>query len=369
MTPIYHFRDTESNTNVRRRLSQESLDSRLFRGRLFPSGRITVGYVPKKKISKIDDEYERTRQQVTYFERRHWDYQEGLVTENLIREEKTSSLGLSDVPNYHKPAPRKHGLNGIPNSGRYRVLEGATLLQQRYGRRLGFYTLTCPYTDEEDIYEFNKCFPEIMRRLFQEIRRVYDRNNTPYSYVAAFEIQEERFNETGIPVLHVHWLSPCYRPNTWEFVISSDEIRSIYRRILCAVVSEVSSVDSALDSQVIKKTASGYIAKYLSKGGRILSAIADVCPGQLPSRWWSCSRNVLHALKKMTLELPQDLCEALMFDVRLIASPLPFLYYVRRIHISVPWGMEVVGIAATATSQFMESLRPMLWEDLLYEIL
>lgn len=369
MPPSYHFTDLKHNTNLERRLSTNSRDNRLFRGRLFPSGRITVGFLPKKKIAKGDDEYEHTRQQVTYYKRQHWDCQEGLVTENLIREEKPSSLGLSDVPNYHKESPRRHGLKGIPSSGRYRVLEGATLLQRRYGRRLGFYTLTCPYTEEELIYEFNKCFPEIIRRFFQEMKRAYARKNLSYSYVAVREVQSERYASTSVPVLHVHWVSPCYIPGSWQFVMSSEEIRCIYRRVLCRVIGCSPNVDAALDSQVVKKSASGYLSKYLSKGGDILGTLADVAPGQIPSRWWGCSRNVLQALRKLTLELPQDLCETLMLGVRPTVSLLPFLYYIKRIHISVPWGMECVGIAATATPQFADSLRPILYDDLLHEYL
>lgn len=369
MPPSYHFSDLKRSSTTERRMSSNVPDSRLFSGRLFPSGRITVGFIPKKKISKADDEYESTRQQVTYFERTHYDYEEGIVSEVLERVEKDSSLGLSDVPNYHSTSVRRHGLKGLPSTGRYRILEGATLLQRRYGRRLGFYTLTCPYTDERDIYEFNKCFPEIMRRFFQELKREYHRRDSTFSYVAAYEIQEDRLNATGVPVLHVHWVSPCYLSNSWQFVLSSDEIRAIYRRVLCSVVAEISNVNSALDSQVVKKSASGYLSKYLSKGGAILGVLSEVAPGQIPSRWWSCSRNVLQAIKRMTLELPQEVCEILMLDARLIASPLPFLYYVKRIHISVPWGMEVVGIAATATPQFAASLRPITWDCLLDEIL
>lgn len=369
MPPSYHFSDLKRNASIESRLSSNSPDNRLFSGRLFPSGRITVGYVPKKKVIKSDKEYERTRQQVVYSERTHWDYEEGLVSEILVRVEKDSSLGLSDVSNYHKEPVRRHGLKGIPSSGRYRVLEGATLLQRRHGRRLGFYTLTCPYTEDEKVYEFNKCFSEIMRRYFQEIKREYDRRGVTFSYTAVYEIQPDRYTDTGVSVLHCHYVAPCYIPNTYQFVLSSDEIRSIFARVCGLVVAPLDNYGACLDSQVVKKSASGYLAKYLSKGGKILEVIADVAPGQLPSRWWSCSRNVLHAMRKLTLELPQHICETLMLDAQLIASPLPFLYYIRRIHISVPWGMESVGIAATATPQFAESLRPMTWEDLLYQLL
>ncbi len=369
MPQSYHFRDLESNPNLESRLSQESPDSRLFRGRLFPSGRITVGFLPKKKLTKADREYERTRPKVVYFERQSWDYEEGLVKEILPREEKPQTLGLSSIPNHHKENKRRHGLKGLPRSGRYRILEGASVLQQRYGRRLGFYTLTCPYTEAELIYEYNKNFAEISRRFFQELRREYHRNGLTYSFVAAYEIQPGRWEDTGTPVLHLHWLSPCYFPNTREFVLSADEIRNIYSRVLCSVVAPCPSVGASLDAQVIRKTASGYLAKYLSKGGDIISSIAEVAASQLPSRWWSCSRNILHAINHLTMELPQELCATLMLAARSTQSQLPFLYYIKPISIPTPAGDKNVGLAAAATPLYAQSLRPILYEDILCEIL
>lgn len=369
MSPSYHFQELSQSHSVQCRLSAKVVDERLFSGRLFPSGRITVGCLPKKKILEGDKEYERARPKVSYFKRTHYDYEKGLVREYGVRTEEDSSLGLSDVPNCHKVQKRRHGLKGIPRSGRYRVLEGATVLQQRYGRRLGFYTLTCPYTEPEKVYEFNRCFQEIMRRFFQELKRAYHRIGADFAYVAAYEIQEERYHETSIPVLHVHWVSPCYLPNSYQFAVTADEIRGIYERVLCSVVAPPTSCSSALDSQVVKKSASGYLAKYLSKGGNIVEVIADAAPSQVPSKWWSMSRNLLSAIKKLTIELPQEVCASLMFGQQLIASPLPFLYYVRRIQIPSPSGDKTVGCAATATPEFAKTLRPLTYECLVYEYL
>lgn len=369
MPQSYHFRDLESNANLKRRLSQESPDSRLFRGRLFPSGRITVGFLPKKKISKADREYERTRPEVVYFERQHWDYEEGLVKEVLPREEKPQTLGLSSISNHHKEGKRRHGLKGLPRSGRYRILEGATVLQQRYGRRLGFYTLTCPYTEVELVYEYNKNFSEIMRRFFQEIKREFSRKHDSFVYCAAYEVQPARFEKTGLFALHAHWISPCYHDGTREFILTADEIRDIYSRVCSSVVGVCPDCSASLDAQVIKKKASSYLAKYLSKGGEMISSIAEVAPSQLPSRWWSCSRSVLRAINRLTMELSQELCATLMLAARSTQSQLPFLYYIRSISIPTPLGDRNVGLAAAATPSFAQSLRPILYEDILYEIL
>jgi len=369
MPPVYHFRSVRTNDKLQDRLGTHQPPGRSFRGYLHPSGRVTVGLSPKPKVLKADAEYERTRPLVEYVQYERWHYEEGLIKGYDQREKRTSSLGLSDVPNCHKPEGRRHGLKGIPRSGRYRILEGATVLQQRHGKRLGFYTLTCPYTQVEHIYEFNRNFAEITRRFFQELKREYSRVGVTFAYVAAYEIQGERFRETSIPVLHFHWVSPCYLPNSYQFVIGADAIRSIYARVLCSVVAPPPSCDSALDAQVIKKSASGYLAKYLSKGGDEISAVADVAPSQLPRKWWSMSKNVLCAIKRTTIELEEQFCEVLMYGQQSIASLAPFLYYLKHIFIPSPRGETCIGCAATVTSEMAETLRPHSWLSLLDELL
>jgi hypothetical protein len=242
------------------------------------------------------------------------------------------------------------------------ILESGYVLQRRYGRKLGFYTLTCPYTENEAIWEFNRNYAEIMRRFFQELKRVYNRIGLVFSYVSAYEIQPERYRRDGVPVLHTHFLAPCYIPGSWEFIISANDIRAIWQRVNVLVVGGTFSVQASVDAQVVEKTAVGYLAKYLSKSGDDIQAIAETCPCQLPSQWWSSSRNVKCAVKLLTYSLPQELCAMLAAcGVGDVCVGL-HISYIREVCIMYGGRELIVGISAQISESSLSVIRdPIIW--------
>lgn len=281
-------------------------------GYMSPSGRISIGSVPRPKVRLQDKQYECNRPEHRYFTRCRWDYKEGVVRESisvLLPSDSSPPLGLSAVPNYHRPTRKRYGLRGITRDGKNRVLEGATLLHERYRGRLGFYTLTCPYKDSSLIYEFNRNISEIVRRWFQELRRFYAKVRVTFSYVAVLEIQSKRYQQSGIPVLHLHYVAPCYRPGSTEWVLSATEIRYLWMRCLASVLGVEADTSPSVDAQVVYSSAAGYLAKYLSKGYEAVEWVAECAPSQVPKQWWSMSQNVRRCLKRLTVQLSENLVE------------------------------------------------------------
>jgi hypothetical protein len=276
-------------------------------GFLSPSGRVSVGVVPPPKILSADKEYENDRPKTLYYKQKHWDAYEGIVSEDKIIEIDTPPLGLSAESNHHRPDSVRYGLRGITQKGKSRVYEGAKVLESRYGRRLGFYTLTCPYSDGSLIYEFNRNIGEIVRRWFQTLRRFYEGVKCTFSYVAVLEVQPERYENRGEWVLHIHYIAPCYYPGTNKFILSSDGIRYLWMRELGSLLGIEADTSAALDSQVIQKSASGYLAKYLSKGGGEIEQVAEIAPSQCPKQWWSISANVRRVLQRCTTQIPESI--------------------------------------------------------------
>lgn len=312
MIPRYWYKYPTSSDSLKARLSTEYTSSRLLVGYMSPSGRISIGSVPRPKLRSQDKEYECTRPEHRYFQRCRWDWKEGVVKESinvLLPVENSPPLGLSAVPNYHRPSRKRYGLKGISRDGKNRVLEGATLLHERYRGRLGFYTLTCPYKDSSLIYEFNRNIGEIVRRWFQELRRFYAKVGVTFSYVAVLEIQPKRYQRTGIPVLHLHYVAPCYMPRSTEWVLNATAIRYLWMRTLASVLGVEADTSPAVDAQVVQTTAAGYLAKYLSKGYEAVEWVAANAPSQVPKQWWSMSQNVRKAIRKLTTQLSESLVE------------------------------------------------------------
>lgn len=309
MVTRFWYESPKISECLRDKLSGRYVTDRIVTGYMSPSGRISVGVLPPDTILSGDEEYESLRPHDEYLTKKHWDAFEGIVSESVVVRDDLPSLGLSAESNHHSTQVRRCGLRGITDNGRNRVYEGAKLLEGRYGRRLGFYTLTCPYKDSSLIYEFNRNIGEVQRRWFQELKRFYERQGITFSYVSVVEWQTERYRSTSIPVLHLHYIAPCYRPCSREFVLGADGLRYLWMRLLSSIFGVEVDTSASVDAQVIKKSASGYLAKYLSKGGGIGDFISGIAPSQFPRQWWSMSANVRRAIKRNRTQIPQPIAE------------------------------------------------------------
>lgn len=360
MTKRYHYRQSKPTEEVRRFLDHPCITSSEFSGRLFPSGRVTVGKRPPLKLLTKDAEYESNRAHYTFSERRHWDYQEGIVIDNIVNEIRAETLGLSSVPNCHNDSARgRYGLKGISGNGRKLVREGAALLERRYGRRLGFYTLTCPYTDEQSVYSYNQNIAYIQRSFFQELKRAYERLGETFTYVSVLEIQGERYSETGIPVLHIHYIAPCYRRSSWAWILKADEIRLLWSRVLRNSIGWEVPVGASVDAAVIRQSATGYISKYMSKGSEETEWLAQTCPEQLPSQWWSMTQNLRKAIKAHTVYLPDDECAFFMQLAVECPEDREFLKYCRLINVCIHGQAVTVGMSGN----LQPDIADMYWQD------
>lgn len=326
-------------------MAQKCHSSVSYSGRLFPSGKVTVGRVPPKRIAVDDARYEVERPKYEYYKKQHWHHQNGIVTEYVDTLVDGSELGLASVSNCHKTEARRYGLKGISRGGRTSVREGAYLLERRYGRRLGFYTLTCPYTDEISIYSYNQSINYIQRAYFQELKREYERQGVTWSYISVLEIQTRRFDSTGVPVLHIHYLAPCYLPGTSSWICEADTLRNIWSRVLRNSVGAENNPSASVDAQVVHSSAVGYISKYMSKGGESTSFLAETCPDQLPSQWWSMSQNVRKAIRTATVQLPQEICESILYNPCTDKDSALYLRYYRFIYIPIRGEEKLVGLS------------------------
>lgn len=366
MITRYHTKELPQCPSTKKRLGLGSISSYELVGKLSPSGKLSVGRVPIKKILRSDEEYERTRGKYHFYQRRHWHYQQGLVVENAIRTIEPPGLGLSSVSNCHKDnRVSRHGLKGISGNGRKIVRESCYVLEQKYRKRLGFYTLTCPYTDLESIYSYNKNIAYIQRSFFQELKRAYERKGCTWSYVSVLEIQAKRYARTGVPVLHIHYISPCYVPGTYSWILKADEIRNIWGNVLSNIIFPVSSTQASIDAVVIAKSATGYISKYMSKGSSEVAFLAEICPGQLPSQWWSTSRNVRACVRANTCVLPLAVCQSFIGGRYGDCVHPDDVLYLRNIY--VQWNAEMicVGLTADIADRSAVSLRPFLeWQKM-----
>lgn len=272
-------------------------------------------------------------------------------------------LGLSLLPNSHRVAlgladpPKQRaqrGLKGITRHAARTTRNAAFLLEQKYSKKqLGFYTFTLPRVDATSDYAAAKEWAEIVRIFLQSVTRLLKAAGLPGSYVGCTEIQEARYATYGGLPLHLHLVLVGRKRLNGPWVISSDQWRALWRSAIiarCPVFSEV-SFRAAVDTVAVKKTAAGYLGKYMSKGVAALSAILADDPGLeefIPRSWSHCSLKLRRAVGKR-IAGGNDSARKLMRDVRSGDSRVDFAKEIR-VEIS-PQTVVTVAVIGTLTPE------------------
>jgi len=215
------------------------------------------------------------------------EYLEGLA----VRQAYLRSLHRTD------PMRKRRICRGLTRRGKRSIADGCAILEAKYGvKGLGFYTLTCPYTETEDIAIFNERYPDIVRKYLQEIRRAYERKNVRFAYCGVFEVQALRAIRYGHRCLHFHYVAPCRNGNR-GFVLSHADHMHIYRRVLERTCGLTSHHNPRVSCEVVRKSPAGYLAKYFSKGNPSLGGGGGDGETVSLSTWYSLSGNLRRSIR------------------------------------------------------------------------
>lgn len=295
-----------------------------FSGTLYPDRSFTVGAVPPRQKSLKDIQYDRDYES-------QFDSYVTCETHNGSRrcEEHRFFQGIDSYNRFIK-GPKlsqkrgNYGSKGITGYGRKLVRCSASLLQERFGKaRLGFCTATVPNYDAGAISVINREWGYIVKRFFEELRRVVERAGNVLCYVAVTEIQEKRFDSTGLPVPHLHWIYVCRDGKNKPFYISADEMRRIWSRTLQNVLRKANiegfsrgiESNAAIDCTVVRKSCAAYLGKYMSKGGKVLKSMIEKGFTDFPRRWWSACAMVKKMFRESLIRLDTKTCEAFFYGI------------------------------------------------------
>ncbi len=216
------------------------------------------------------------------------------------------SLGLSHATNSHKPStsgnekvPKdrdRKGLKGISSLGKKMVRSGAAYLEIRHGKRnLTFGTLTLPPLNEEDFLKCCQNWHDLKRKFSQELSRILERRGLDPSWVDVTEVQQSRFLKTGEVGLHLHYLHQGKMPGK-HWAIGCEEIKNLWARLLQNLLGHDVDCSAATRIESVRKSAKGYLGKYMSKGGEIIELVKAAGKSDyLPHAWWGIS----HGLRKI----------------------------------------------------------------------
>lgn len=199
------------------------------------------------------------------------------------------------------------GLKGITSYGARMVRNAAHVLEHSVTKgRCIFATVTCPPLPEHQLAVIHENWDKVTEYYRLGIRRCLERQGLSGELVTVSEIQTKRYERTGFPVLHLHSVFVGVT-NAGRFAVSIEDHDDIWHRALSSVVPlSLSEVSSACNLQRVKKSASGYLGKYMTKGVKDIEAIvAAGYESWLPKHWWNCSRTLSQRVKAQTRRIDE----------------------------------------------------------------
>jgi hypothetical protein len=198
------------------------------------------------------------------------------------------------------------------------VRNGCYELEKAYGvKRLAMWTFTIPYTDPVTLMLICNQWSNIQRKLLQELGREVQRNGGVFDWVAVSEIQEKRFEKRGEFCPHLHIVAVCRdNPRKSEFYVTASKMREIWERIMKkevkdAGLDEEKEFSASVDCSPLRKTASGYMAKYMSKGSEVIEKGKEM-GYVVPRQWWGAKKSLKDKIKANKRKIPSDLKTAIV---------------------------------------------------------
>lgn len=224
-------------------------------------------------------------------------------------------LGLSPHPYFDKgvQAPDglvcvipsfkvKRGLKGITPFGARMVRNAAHLIQQvGRGGRVVFATATVPGLPMQDMRVLHENWHKVVELYRLGLRRALQADGLSGESVTVSEIQKERHERTGIPVLHLHTLF-VGRRHSAGWAISTEQHDRLWRNAIAAVLhGPIENFPSSCKMERVKYSAEGYIGKYMTKGGKVVGKIVEAGYARwMPKQWWNCSRTLRARIDNQT---------------------------------------------------------------------
>jgi len=188
----------------------------------------------------------------------------------------------------------KRGSKGITSYGRKMVRNCAAWFERRYSKRLlSFGTVTLPSVAREHLEQLALNWSEIIRRFAQNLKRNLRAKGLPAKFVGVTEIQEERMQKEQFPVPHFHFVfvGRCSEKVSWQ--LDREIVRKLWILAIKNYVPESTDFCAVENVTGIKKSAAGYLGKYMSKGSQLLRKFnQNVLVKFLPSAWWSAEKNL-----------------------------------------------------------------------------
>lgn len=148
-------------------------------------------------------------------------------------------------------------------------------------------------------------------------------------YAASTEIQPDRWCQRGEVGLHLHFVYHCRKRGKLPWHVCADMVREVWQRLLANELHVCADMIPLprCELSVVRKSAAGYIGKYMSKGVKIVSQVSQAGKDcYLPKQWWSLGSGIRYLLKRAIIRDNNFLAEELFKSSAGYPSELHVVY-------------------------------------------
>lgn len=241
----------------------------------------------------------------------------------ILSRDGYAKLGLSNATILRqKPQKRlRKGLNGLSTRGKLMVLNASLRLTREITRPcIGFLTVTLPQLPSQIMALVTAAdWGRLEKSLYAMLHRFLKKAHMDHvGFIGVTEIQSSRYRDTGEAYPHWHFILPIKKnprkaggtpDNPWVVPLTSAWSR--FEKILWSWVhymiekynlpptltqremrEKAKTCKATFDLKPVKKDASTYISKYMSKGSCIAKMQEDGKEAQVPYQWWYVSQTL-----------------------------------------------------------------------------
>lgn len=267
------------------------------RGSISPSGRFTLGSLPKSPPHIQNREVKPDAEKM--HELSHEDFFHNpfggkkcpllsSLSSDAPRDE--NAIGSSSPAISRKRG--KRGCRGISAKSADAIKYWVGQFERKYGRRrLSFLTLTVPDMGEPLREQLQESWAEIVHRFVDELKRILRRLGAPTDAVfGCTEIQIKRSERDGWNVPHLHLVFTGRKTVRGSWLVRPESFRRLWKRVVCNKLP-VDNLDFGASENVqqVRRSAARYLGKYLSKSSSKSRTPADSGEWH-PSEYIICGR-------------------------------------------------------------------------------
>ena len=217
-----------------------------------------------------------------------------------------------------KRAAKRRGSGGCTTYGRKSIRSGLEYFRRYYGKsRTSFCTVTIPQLSDEDLSHVLSNWRDIQRRFFQELNREQTRLGLCVGYVGATEIQPKRWEETGRPYPHIHFLCQSRHRPRGQYDLRVEWLRATWKRILETVLGKELLDIPRCEMAYPRKNLQHELSKYMSKADATIREIFESdWADKLPNSWHSLSKGIKEWIASNTYRFDGWQVSSLWDDVK-----------------------------------------------------